>query len=278
MTVMSGVAVQAGVDPMVRRGRVVRIVLAVLLLGGWVVWAASTYQSQLRVVGVDTFHDDLAAGHVIAFRAASNVRHDSTWLPDGSPDLVDLPATHEDGTLDREQGFTSEPPPTVVYWTGSAVGAVRVVDLAHGSVESADALIQELRDAGVPPAGPANDWPGDQADLWGLATVLLALVAVVRGPAPTRGTRWFWFWTLGATWALGVVAHAVLELVRPRAALPAASVETAPVSASQASEEEPDPRLRWWAGLLLALVGSFLISWLGSEFSRAVGGVWVPLP
>lgn len=269
---MSGVAVQGAVDSGVRRAHVVRLVLAVLLLGGWATWAVSTYQSQLRVVRADTFHEDLAAGDIIAFRAATNVRHDSSWLPDGSPDVVDLPATNEDGTIESPEGMTTDPPATVVYWTDAAVGAVRAVDVNDSRSPSADVLIQELRQAGVRPAGMANALPGDQADPWGLLTALFALVLVVRGPLPTRGTRWFWFWMLGVTWGLGVVAYAVLELLRPR------PVSVVVEGAGPHPEPEVDRRIRGGRGFLIGLVLSAVISVAGSELSRAVGGVWVPLP
>src|SRR5689334_7470018 len=149
MTVMSGVAVQVGGVRM-QRAQVVRVVLAALLLGGWLTWAVSTYQGQLRVVPAATFHDDLAAGRVVAFRAASNVRHDRVWLPDGSPDFVDLPATNDDGTLIHRDGVGDGPLPTVAYWTEASVGPVRVLDLSDPGTPSADQAIQELRDAGVP--------------------------------------------------------------------------------------------------------------------------------
>ena len=151
MTGMSGVAEQVGVGQQVRRERLVRVVLAVLLLGGWLTWAASTYQSQLRIVPTATFHDDLAAGRVVAFRAATNVRHDRVWAPNGTPDMVDLPATNEDGTFIRRDGMSFGPPPTVVYWTEASVGPVRVLDANDSQTPSADLAIQELRDAGVPP-------------------------------------------------------------------------------------------------------------------------------
>ena len=285
MTVMSGVAVQAGVDPAVRRERVVRIALAVLLLAGWVTWAAQTYVSQLRVVRVDRFHEDLAAGHVVAFRAVSNVRHDGSWPPDGSPDLVDLPATNEDGTVEWQDGMTMGPPPTVAYWTDARVGAVRVVDANAPGSSSADVLIQELRQAGVPVAGIDEAFPGDQADPWGLLAGLLALIVVVRGPVPTRGNRWFWFWLLGVTWGLGVVAYAVLELLRPR---PGLGVARGAVTVERVAQDGPPTthelghgsgeRFGGWRGLLLSIVLGILLSVAGSEISRAAGGIWVPLP
>jgi hypothetical protein len=284
MTDMGGVAVQPTVDARAQRARLVRVLLALVLLGGWVTWAAITYQQQLRVVSVDTFHDDLAGGDIVAFRPATNVRHDKVWLPDGSPDAVDLPATNEDGTLEPHDGVTYGPLPTVVYWTDSAVGPVRVLSQDDPRSPSAEGAIQELRDAGVPPAGPGNDWPSDTGDIWGLLTALVALAAVVMGPAPTRGTRWFWFWLLGLTWGLGVVAYAVAELVRPRAvplvAGGAAKAERAGPDGAIADEVgagSPE-RLRGWTGLLIGLAVGFVLSALGSAFSQAVGGVWVPLP
>jgi hypothetical protein len=265
----------------------VRIALAVLLLAGWATWAASTYQSQLRVVRIDTFHADLAAGDIVAFRAASNVRHDSSWLPDGSPDGVDLPATNEDGTIDSPEGMTTGPPATVVYWTDSVVGAVRAVDVNDPRAVSADVMIQELRQAGVPPATPDNShWPTDRSDAWGFLLALLALVVVVRGPAPTRGTRWFWFWLLGLPWGLGVVAYAVLELVRtrlePRVARGAVTVQRVTEAGGPATTHElghgSGERFGGWRGLLLNIVLGVLITVAGSEISRGVGGIWVPLP
>jgi hypothetical protein len=285
MTVMSGVTAQAGVGSRVGREQVLRLALAVLLLGGWVTWAATTYPSQLRIVSADTFRQDLAAGHVVAFRAVSNVRHDRVWPPDGSPDQVDLPATNEDGTPDRADGVSDGPPPTVAYWTDAAVGPVRVLDANDPRSPSAEMAIMQLRDAGVPPAGVANHWPGDRADVWGLLTGALTLLVIVFGPVPTRGTRWFWFWVTGVPWGLGVVAYAVLELVRPR---PDVHVGDGAEAAEPATEGAPgathqlghrsDGRIRGGKGLLLALVVGIVLAVLGSLLSQAVGGVWVPLP
>ncbi|GAA2165613.1 hypothetical protein [Pedococcus bigeumensis] len=164
---MSGVAVQAGVDPRVRRTQVVRVVLTGLLLGGWALWAASTYQSQLRIVPATTFHDDLASGTVVAFRVATNVRHDRVWPPDGSPDMVDLPATNEDGTFVRPDGVSYGPPPTVVYWTDASVGAARVLDAndsrTSGGCSRGHSPCSPWSSVPCPPAGRGGSGSGSRA-------------------------------------------------------------------------------------------------------------------
>ncbi|MGZ4653740.1 MAG: hypothetical protein ACXVYY_05940 [Oryzihumus sp.] len=44
---------------------------------------------------------------------------------------------------------------------------------------------------------------------------LTGLVMLVTGPPPHRGTKWFWFWLLGVSAGLGLVAWLVLEHLFP---------------------------------------------------------------
>lgn len=70
----------------------------------------------------------------------------------------------------------------------------------------------------------------------------MALVGVISVP-PTRGTRPFWVIVGTVGMGLGIVAYAVAELWRP-----------APAPA------EDRPRLRWWHGLLVSVVGGLVVA------------------
>ena len=106
---------------------------------------------------------------------------------------------------------------------------------------TADERIIQLQRAGVPP-NTRFDFPSDLGQAFAIGAGLLAFLVVVGGPTPTRGTRWFWIWTLGLTWGLGVVAYAVFELLRPG--------RTARVVGFTGV---PQRRLRGWEGFVLQI-------------------------
>ena len=82
---------------------------------------------------------------------------------------------------------------------------------------------------------------------------------MILWPAPRRGNRWFWFWVIGTPLGLGVLAYAVLALLRPES--PARPAER---------------RWRGWVGLIGMLLVGVAVT-VGLELLRdAVGPLWIP--
>jgi disulfide bond formation protein DsbB len=93
-------------------------------------------------------------------------------------------------------------------------------------------------DSGARPYTPDTYPPNrDWAAYFALLAAGAALVGLVLVP-PTRGTRPFWLLTSTLGMGLGIVAYAVAELWWRRNPVPGEG-----------------SRLRWWHGLLVAVVG-----------------------
>jgi hypothetical protein len=246
-----------------RRARVTRLVLAALLIGGWLAWAGVAYATQARMVSGQQFITDLEAGDITAFRAVSGVT-DGDRLWHASPYEYGVPAADPSGMPLREGAAVGVV--TVMYWTDNAIGRVRIVDANEGAFVTADERIIQLQRAGVP-LNTRFDGPSDLSQAFAIGAGLLAFLVVVGGPTPTRGTRWFWFWMLGLTWGQGVVAYAVFELLRPG--------RTARVVGFTGV---PRRRLRGWEGFVLQILLSAVIAIGFGELARATGGVIIPSP
>jgi hypothetical protein len=208
---------QAALRPtgVVAERRALALALGLLLVVGWVVWAALTWQSQVRYVTSEDLRSDLAAGHVTSYVLVTNVRPSRGWPPSGSADLYDLPALDPDGTVERVPGTGS---PALMYFTDHRIGPVRVLDPARFS-SYAEMYAQQLRDSGIPTTrgtGMSAPAPDDRYQVVGFALGALALGSVVLAPRRGTATRFFWFWVIGIPGALGVLAYAACELLRPR--------------------------------------------------------------
>ncbi|MEU4564159.1 hypothetical protein AB0F72_37750 [Actinoplanes sp. NPDC023936] len=109
------------------------------------------------------------------------------------------------------------------------------------------------RELDQPPAGTLIPWRGW---LQGISAVLAlgTLLVVIAGPAPVRGTRWYWFWlTLVTSYGLGML----LWLFRDR---PWVSVT-----------EEPGDRDRGLIGLGAALLANIAIAIVLFGVGRLLG-------
>lgn len=84
--------------------RHVALVLGVVLVFGWLVWAVLTWQAQLRYVTIEDFKSDVADGQVTSYLIVSNVRPTRTWPAMGTADLWDLPALDDAGHIERIPG------------------------------------------------------------------------------------------------------------------------------------------------------------------------------
>lgn len=246
------------------------LILGLVLVGGWLVWALLTWQAQVRYVTVEDLKSDVADGHVTSYLIVSNVRPTLTWPPAGTGDLFDLPAFDASGNVERTPGNAS---PTLMYFTDHRVGPVRVLDPGRFSAE-AEMYAQELRTSGVPDArGTDMDLPlpDDRHQLLGLGLGVLALGSVLFAPRPGLGTRFFWFWIIGTVGGLGVLAYAVCEPLRQ------ARAATAVDDPGQPGERPADRRrLRGWQGLLLALAVSALLMVMVGARGTNLDGVLFP--
>lgn len=75
----------------------------------------------------------------------------------------------------------------VTHWLAGEAGAARPFSLAENR----------------PPA------------IAGMLFGLLGVGMIVFGPAPRRGTRWYWFWLAGVSFGLGLLNYAWRECLRP---------------------------------------------------------------
>ena len=250
--------------------RHVALALGLVLAVGWLVWALLTWQAQLRYVTVEDFKSDVAGGHVTSYLIVSNVRPTRTWPPAGTGDLWDLPALTQ-GNVERSPGDSS--PLVLMYFTDHRVGPTRVLDPGRFSAYT-EVYAQELRASGVPTtrgAGLDVPLPDDRYQLVGLALGVLALGSVLWGPRPDRGTRFFWFWTIGIVGGLGVLAYAVCGPLRQaRASSVVAGV------ASQPDEHSIGRRLRGWHGFVLAIVLSTALTALVGSRGTHLDGILFP--
>ncbi len=218
----------------------VRRLLAAVIVAAWVAWVVPSWMSSLHEVRPHEFIADVEAGRVTGFQVVDNVRSEPFSLV--SQWWADVPAADEQGRpLDG-------PPAELVYtvdggtrtrWTPEAV-------LTVGDRDAFTAMVESGARPLTPETYPPNrDWAAYPAVLG----VGLALVALVLLP-PKLGTRPFW--VLGATLGLGlgIVAYAVTELWWRR---------------SSAADE--DSRLRWWHGLVVAVVGGLLVAGLRSAIT-----------
>lgn len=189
------------------------------LVALWVGFLAVLWVGQVRLVPMSTLEDDLSSGQVVGYREVV-LEHDgdgaSRWT--GSH-VVGYTTVDDAGRLMDVDSDTSVGGRFAVgYWVDGPVATQRVVDPHQQGSADPEGAIARLQAAGVPAkAGFGSEFYA-RADRAGQVASALGLVGfglVVLGPRPSRGTRWFWFWLLWAPLALGVLAYAVVELVRP---------------------------------------------------------------
>jgi hypothetical protein len=214
------------------------------LVALWVVWLVVLWVGQVRVGSVTMLEDDLEAGRVLSYReVVLDDRVDQRW---GDSTDVGYHSVDEQGRLtDEDDGSGNR---AVAYWVEGRVATERVVDPGLSPATSSDAVVERLRAAGVPPnTAFGSDFYGrtDRADQLALVLGVVTLGLVVLGPRPARGTRWFWFWVMSTPLALGVLAYAVVELVRP---------------GHRAGSDAGRPRYPGLAGLVLGWGGGALVA------------------
>ncbi|MFF5173348.1 hypothetical protein ACFY3U_12000 [Micromonospora sp. NPDC000089] len=253
-------------------------VLRVVLVLGWVAWAASTWWSAPRPASSAQAGADLDAGRMVSYQWAEGWNSDGDW---GWTEKRTARSNGRSGPLfvwrtgdwrvhyadfDRDPTYPVSPEPDAAT-PDPATPDPATPDSDDGTTYSgpqAAAFDERLRTA-----DPEAFWQGPQepALVRGLPTLLLlgVLVTLVLGPAPVRGTRWFWFWVLtGGPLGLGVLWW----LARER-----------PWTAAQPPPPTPngrEPRDRWYVGLLGAVAASLVASLLLYGLRQLVGDGLVP--
>ncbi|NHA67888.1 hypothetical protein [Phycicoccus flavus] len=250
------------------RGTSDRVFGAVMVLL-WVAWLVATTLTQPRLVTPDRFEADLAAGRVVAAQVVdlrSPGAGDATWswsrtvvldaVPDGGVDV---------STGDTGSGGSGER--AFAYRVGGVFAPLRIVDPST-SAEAPRALLDRVRAAGVGDGGAGGaSWLPDRHANWpvwaAFPLTLMALGSIIAGPAPTRGTRWFWVWLVWVTMGVGVLAYALLEQLRP-----------AP------RRGEPGAPRRWTGvvGFLLMLLAGRLLAAAGTGLADSTHWLWLVRP
>ncbi|MEV0155466.1 hypothetical protein AB0H57_17230 [Micromonospora sp. NPDC050686] len=238
--------------------RVLRIVLVVV----WVGWAASSWWSAPRAASTAQARSDLSAGRMVSYQWTDG------WDSSGRWGWTDA----------RTPRFTGRAGPLFVWRTGD--WRVHHTEFDGGSTgpafpdsfdatryfgPQAAAFDQALQSADRYPSGQVLNAP---QPLGALPTLLLLsiLTVLVFGPAPARGTRWFWFWLLtGVPLGLGLLWW----LARERPWRPADTPPPDPTGR--------DPRERWYVGLLIGIATSIAASVLFYGLRQALGDWYVPI-
>lgn len=198
------------------RGHDVRRLVGAGLVALWVVWLAVLWAGQVRVVPLSTLEDDLEAGRVLSYREVVLDRHgDAPWTGSHQVAYTDV---DDRGRLTGDPEEDGRGVRSLAYWVEGPVASQRAVDPGLSQPSDPEATVDLLRATGVTADTGFGSVFYGRSDRMGQLALVLGLVAfglIVLGPRPGRGTRWFWFWLLWAPFALGVLAYAVVELVRP---------------------------------------------------------------
>jgi hypothetical protein len=252
-----------GITPMVREGSPGRfpppwrrrafLAIRAALIVAWLGWAAMAWWSAPRPADADQARSDLTAGAVSSYTRAS------TW--DRSEDFWGNPPTAraaEDGAL--------------VVWTTTS-GQVRYAtpDLPGRPDESAGGSGDGLRQADALTALFAADRAiagnlqlPSTARTVASVMMLVFLFVLITGPAPVRGTRFFWFWIALSPFGLGVLAWLATERPWSRRAWELSR----PWSAEAVSGTR---RRSGFLGFGLLLVGSIVASLLVAGLREVFG-------
>ncbi|MFE7872465.1 hypothetical protein ACFUYE_19225 [Micromonospora humida] len=237
----------------------VRITLVLL----WLLGAATTWWTAPRQGDYDRAGADVAAGRVVAYQWGDR------WEVDRSPPWfgsATLSASGSHGPL-----FAWRTPDGRVHWTDTdrfaEVTTTGAVEQESYSGPGAVGMAQELRAAGL--EHRAGDLDASVSVLGGTGVLLavVALVVVVTGPAPVRGTRWYWFWLIFLSpYGLGLLLWTARERPWSRSA------------AAVAARNPTYPRDRGVLGFGFGILASVLLGGVLLILHDVLGDGWVPRP
>ncbi|WP_229074672.1 hypothetical protein [Actinoplanes sp. DH11] len=144
-----------------------------------------------------------------------------------------------------------------MYWTDTSLAETDQTTVDVGGVRFTGGAAVLARELDRPPSDEVISWRGR---LQGISVLLAltTLLVVAGGPAPVRGTRWYWFWvTLFVPYGLGLI----LWLFRDRPWVRAA---------------EQGERDSGWFGAVTAVLANFMIPIVVFGLSRLLGDRWIP--
>lgn len=251
-----GVEIEAG-----RRGgpRWSGMVLAALLVAGWVVQAVASWLGGYQTVSLATLQEELSSGQVTSYVVVDGAYQLTTgeqpWWTARTPAPGDRAETDEFAVVyTAEEGRARVAVPSLGRYGPP-------LTTSSGPTEEESRWLQtELLTSDVPARfvpGPAH-----QVAAWGAGLLALgALVHIVLGPRPRRGTRWFWFWMLGLPGGVGALAYAVLEVAGWRS-------ETAPADELRATGV---------FGFFMMIIWGTLLSFAAAYLLHLVGASVIPL-
>jgi hypothetical protein len=235
--------------------------LAVVLV--WLLAATTTWWTTPRKQSYEQARADVAAGRVTVYQWGD--RFDETdrrrWL--GASTL------RSSGTLGPL--FEWRTTDGHVRWTNTdefdtlTVATTGGVEAKSYSGPGAVALTQELQRAGLAQRTGDVDSPGPLVSWLGIGLAVLFFGVLVAGPAPVRGTRWFWFWLVFlAAYGVGLLLWLALEH---------------PWSRSATAAAEPGGRRRsGLSGFGFGILASLLTTVALLILHYLLGDWWVPHP
>lgn len=216
--------------------------LALVLL--WLVAAVGSWWTAPRQESYEQARADVAAGRATAYRWGDEWETDTLrrWMP-----VETLRSSGPLGPL-----FAWRTPDGRVHWTDTDdyhnVTITTDADQESHSGAGAARIAQDLQAAGLEHRGGDVNVIGRGLSVVGGILAVVFLGVLVTGPAPTRGTRWFWFWVAYfLPYGLGLLAWLARE--RPW------SLAAPTVTAS----DGVDRRDRGIRGFTLGILGSLLI-------------------
>lgn len=214
MTVQSSVlagpsARPSGLRPDARD--LLRTTVTSVLLALLVAWMFTAWWSAPRSADVADLERDLAGGEVTSYVRIDSFGQEGIWANPPWPKQAERGDVLVWQTAAGHTFYVA--PDARRGLAGPPDGVELELSIAPPSGRREIARLErELGSAGVPQTYDAGSAP-----TIGFLLVASAFLLLVAGPAPRRGTRWFWFWVGGISAGLGVLAWLVLERIRPPA-------------------------------------------------------------
>lgn len=250
-------------------------VLGAALVLLWAAWLIALWVSQPRIVPPSQLDADLEQGQVTGYAVVVLVEEPSGYfVATGRVELRQGPDDARDslGAPGEDSWSQGTGRLTIAYWVDSNVADVRALDPDQTFPGDLDTIADRLDAAGIEDRTTSLTYSTFTDGVWRFegALMLAGLFAVIAGPRPGRGNRWFWFWLLGLPFGLGVLALAVLEFLRPpqlvvisepprEAAVGDGDVAHEP--RATASDQGVTPkRLSGWTGFWVGILGGILVT------------------
>ena len=187
---------------------------AVVLLVGWALFVGLHIWTLPRESSEAQLRADIAAGRVVGYlqvyglgemedvwglrRVGFNTSDQGSGL---AWDLGDGRTRY--ATITGSPVMVGSPPPPTINDDGTASSPV--------VLQPTSDLISDMRAHGA--RAGLRSW--ELVPVLGVVVGVLGLVGLLFGPRPERGTKWFWFWVLGISGGLGLVAWLLAEHVWP---------------------------------------------------------------